>query len=49
MKKWKGINRSRTFIGATVFFTTSVMLLSGFLTFLLMYALHILDIMPDLK
>ena len=49
MKKLKGINRSRTFIGAAVFFVTSVMLLSGFLTFLLMYAFHVLNIVPDLK
>lgn len=48
MKVWKRMGR-KTFIGAAIFFVMSIMLISGILTFFLMYLLHILDIVPDLK
>ncbi len=49
MKGFKKIRRSKTFIGAAIFFVMSIMLLSGFLTFLLMYLFYVLNIVPDLK
>ena len=49
MKRIRLYRHSKTFSGALVFFVASVMITSGFLTFLFLYLLHLLEIVPDIK
>ena len=43
------MKRSKSINSAAILFVMSIMLISGLLTFLLMYILHILKIVPDMK